>query len=106
MKPRGLVAVGKATTPDVSTVDRLVPRDPPCQRRFGYARRTGLARVAVWTVASRNRRGVTFRRTRVCSCDLPGRCGEMADAGDLKSPDRKVVRVQVPPAAPGGRKIL
>ena len=31
-------------------------------------------------------------------------CGEMADAGDLKSPGRKVVWVRVPPSAPTGSR--
>ncbi len=35
-----------------------------------------------------------------CWAPGPSRCGEMADAGDLKSPDLTIVRVQVPPAAP------
>src|SRR6478609_9614081 len=36
-------------------------------------------------------------------CRRPAQAGvvESVDTGDLKSPDRKVVRVRVPPSAPG-----
>jgi hypothetical protein len=61
----------------------LCRRSPSVSRRWGSTQST--------CDPTHRRKSLVFQVSR---------CGEMADAADLKSADRKVVRVRVPPSAP------